>query len=207
MVLWFNWRMEGLEQVPAEGPVIAACNHVSYLDPLCHGLFLIKAGRRPRFLAKSELYQKWFMRQVLTGAKQIPVRRGTGELGPVEAATGSLARDECVVIYPEATLTRNPDYSPMQGKTGVARIALASSAPIVPIAVWGSHRVLPRKDEKKDFAFGRPIMVKAGPPMDLSLFDGDAEDPQVLREATDAVMDELSRLVAELRTRYPKRWA
>jgi len=208
MAFWFNWHAEGVEHVPLQGPLVVACNHISELDPLCQGLFLVRAGRRPRFLAKSDLLEKWILRKVLLGAKQIPVYRGTGDRGPVDASVEALGRGECVVIYPEATLTKNPDYSPMQAKLGIARIAFEAGAPVLPLAVWGSHRFMPRRGERKDLSFGRPIMLKASAPMDLSGFAaGGVDDPQALRQATDHVMAELSRLVADLRARYPKRWA
>jgi hypothetical protein len=73
--------------------------------------------------------------------------------------------------------------------------------------VWGSHRFLPRRGEEKDQRFGRPILVKAGPAIDLSAYEDRVDDPEALRQATDDVMAELSRLVADLRARYPKRWA
>ena len=76
--LWFNWRLEGLERVPAEGPAIIAGNHLSYLDPFAHGVFVVKAGRRPRFLAKQELFDAPFVGTVLRGAHQISVQRGSG---------------------------------------------------------------------------------------------------------------------------------
>lgn len=208
LAFWFNWNMEGMEHVPPSGPLLVACNHISELDPLCQGLFLVRAGRRPRYLAKSDLLENWLLRRALHGARQIPVYRGTGDRGPVEAAVKGLREGECVVIYPEATLTKNPDYSPMPGKTGIARIAFEADAPVLPIAVWGSHRALPRRGEEKSFKFGRPILVKAAPAIDLSEYaDRGVDDPTAVREATDHVMGELSRLVAELRARYPKRWA
>jgi 1-acyl-sn-glycerol-3-phosphate acyltransferase len=207
MAFWFNWHEEGRDLIPREGPLLVAANHISELDPLCHGMFLVRAGRRPRFLAKSELLDTWLVRKVLLGAKQIPVYRGTGDRGPVDAAVNALRADQCVVIYPEATLTKNPDYSPMQAKTGIARVALEAQVPVLPLAVWGSHRFMPRRGETKDLTFARPILVKAGAPIDLSGYDDQRDDPEALREATDLVMDELSRLVAELRAGYPKRWA
>lgn len=208
MALWFNWSLEGREHLPADGPVLVACNHISYLDPLCQGYFLVKAGRRPRFLAKAELYRNPFLRAVLKGARQIPVERGSGDAGPVDAAAASLRDGQCVVVYPEGTVTKNPDHSPMQGKTGVARLTLASEVPVVPIAVWGSHFVLPRKADGlgRSLSFGRPIMVKAGPPMDFSEHSERRGDKAILRQVTDEVMAELSRLVEDLRSRYPKRW-
>jgi 1-acyl-sn-glycerol-3-phosphate acyltransferase len=204
--LWFRWRFEGLANIPAEGPALIAGNHISYFDPLAHGYFIEKAGRRPRFLAKTELYRNAFLRRVLTGARQIPVRRGSGARAPVDAALAALREGEVVVVYPESTVTRNEDHSPMQGKTGVARLTLASGVPIIPLAVWGSQKVWQRSG-KKSLHFGRPIWVKAGPPIDFSVHEEDPEHPEVLRKVTDHVMGEVSLLVDDLRARYPKRWS
>ena len=98
MQLWFNWRLEGLEKIPAEGPVIVAGNHLSYVDPLAHGYFVVKAGRRPRFLAKQELFEAPFVGTVLRGARQISVERGTGDRSPLEDAGRAVERGEVVVI-------------------------------------------------------------------------------------------------------------
>ena len=206
ITLWFNWRMEGLEQIPAEGPALVACNHISYFDPLAQGLFMVKAHRRPRFLAKSELYDHWLLKRVLEGARQIPVHRGTGDRGPVEMAKKALREGEVVMIYPEATVTHNPDFTPMQAKTGIARISLAAEVPVIPLVVWGSQHV----DLKHGFhpgKFGRPIWLKAGTPLDFSAHVDARDDPATVRTVTDEVMAELSRLVGDLRSRYPKRWA
>jgi 1-acyl-sn-glycerol-3-phosphate acyltransferase len=203
--LWFDWTFEGLEHVPPEGPVLVACNHISYLDPLAHGYFLVKAGRRPRFLAKIELFRNPVTGPVLRGAGQIPVRRGSGERGPLELALKALHDGEVVVVYPESTITTNPDLSPMRGKAGIARLTLASHVPVVPLAVWGSAPVWQRGS--RDLRFGRPIWVKAGPPLDFSDHEPGRDDPAVLRRVTDQVMAELSLLVEDLRARYPKRWA
>jgi 1-acyl-sn-glycerol-3-phosphate acyltransferase len=205
IALWFRWRFEGLRNIPSEGPALIAGNHISYFDPLAHGYFIEKAGRRPRFLAKTELYRNPLLRRVLTGARQIPVRRGSGDRAPVDAALTALKEGEVVVVYPESTVTRNEDLSPMQGKSGIARLALASGVPVIPLAVWGSHHVWQRSGAKS-LKFGRPIWVKAGPPFDFSVYEEEPDHPEVLRRVTDHVMGELSVLVDDLRARYPKRW-
>jgi 1-acyl-sn-glycerol-3-phosphate acyltransferase len=206
IALWFNWRFEGLEHIPPEGPILVACNHISYLDPLAHAYMLVKAGRRPRFLAKSELYGNPLLRRLLKGTRQIKVERGSGSMAPVELAKQALREGEAVMVYPEGTITRNPDYTPMEGKTGVARLTLSSEVPVLPMAVWGSHHVWQREGAGS-LKFGRPIWVKAGTPVDFSLYDGQKDDPATLRKITETVMDELTRLVTDLRARYPKRWS
>ena len=203
---WFRWRFEGFEHIPKVGPALIAANHISYFDPLAHGYFLVKAGRRPRYLAKIELFQNPLTGPILRGVRQIPVRRGSGDRAPIEFGGKALRSGEMVVVYPESTVTTNPDFSPMKGKTGVARLALATGVPVIPLAVWGTAPIWQR-DGKRNLKFGRPIWVKAGPPLDLSRYEERAEDPEALREATDEVMGQLSLLVDDLRARYPKRWS
>ena len=164
--LWFNWRLEGLERVPAEGPAIIAGNHLSYLDPFAHGVFVVKAGRRPRFLAKQELFDAPFVGTVLRGAHQISVQRGAGDRSPIDDATRAVEQGEVVVIYPEGTTTTtNEDFSPGRGKTGAVRLSIATGIPILPVATWGGQFVW-RKSGRQSLEFGRPIWVAAGEPFD-----------------------------------------
>jgi len=206
MQLWFNWRLEGLEKIPQEGPVIVAGNHLSYVDPLAHGYFVVKAGRRPRFLAKQELFDAPFIGTVLRGARQISVERGTGDRSPLEDAGRAVERGEVVVIYPEGTTaTTHEDFSPGRGKTGAVRLSLATGVPILPVATWGGQFVW-RRSGRQSLTFGRPIWVVAGEPFDPSeRLDGEA-DARRLRTLTDDLMGELDKLVADLRARYPTRW-
>lgn len=199
--LFFRWRLLGVQHIPRSGPVIVACNHISYFDPLCHAYMIDRSGRRCRFFAKSELWKNPFLRFVLTHAHQIPVERGSGETGPVEKAIEWLQRGELVVIYPEATITTNPDLTPMTGKTGVGRVALATGAPVVPIAVWGSHWVRPKR-RKPVHKLRRLITLKAGEPMRFDDLEG-RDEAEAAREVTDRVVGELDRLVRELHKIYP----
>lgn len=206
MQLWFNWRLEGLEKIPAEGPVIVAGNHLSYVDPLAHGYFVVKAGRRPRFLAKQELFDARFVGTVLRGARQISVERGTGDRSPLEDARRAVERGEVVVIYPEGTTTTtHEDFSPGRGKTGAVRLAIATGVPILPVATWGGQFVW-RRSGRQSLTFGRPMWVVAGEPFDpTERLDGEP-DAGRLRTLTDDLMGELDKLVAHLRARYPTRW-
>ena len=204
--LWFNWRLEGLERVPAEGPVIIAGNHLSYLDPFAHGVFVVKAGRRPRFLAKQELFDARFVGTVLRGAHQISVQRGTGDRSPIDDAARAVEQGEVVVMYPEGTTTTtNEDFSPGRGKTGAVRLSIATGIPILPVATWGGQFVW-RKSGRQSLEFGRPIWVAAGEPFEPTERQEGDPDGRALRASTDDLMTELGRLVEDLRRRYPARW-
>lgn len=204
--LWFNWRLEGTDRVPAAGPLIVAGNHLSYLDPFAHAYFVVEAGRRPRFLAKRELFDNWFTGMVMRGAGQIPVDRGTGDARPLAAAAEALERAEVVVIYPEGTTeTTDPEFRPARGKTGVARLALMSGVPVLPVATWGGQYVW-RRSGRESLRFGRPIWVVAGEPLDLASSGVDPADVEGTQALTDGVMGSLAALVDDLRARYPKRW-
>ena len=203
---WFSWRFEGVEHIPQEGPTLVAANHISYFDPLAHAYLMVKAHRKPRFLAKSELYENWLLRHLLEGAHQIKVVRGSGDRSPIDNAKKALADDEAVVIYPESTVTKNPDFSPMMNaKTGIARLTLQTGVPVLPVAVWGSQQVW-QKDGARSLKFARPIWVKAGPPLDFSEYSESATDEATLRTVTAQVMTEITTLVDDLRSRYPKNW-
>jgi 1-acyl-sn-glycerol-3-phosphate acyltransferase len=204
--LWFNWRFEGLDEIPAEGPMIVAGNHLSYLDPFAHAYFVIKAGRRPRFLAKRELFENPLLRTVLNGARQIPVDRGSGDQSPLESAEQALGAGEIVVIYPEGTSTSTTaEFSPGRGKTGALRLALASGVPILPVATWGGQFVW-RKEGRQSLEFGRPIWVRAGERFDAHTLAGADADPATVRALTDELMARLTGIVDQLRERYPARW-
>lgn len=204
--LWFRWRFEDLDLIPREGPAILACNHLSYLDPLANANAVVKAGRRPRFLAKDDLFRIPVVGSALRGAHQIPVRRGTKDPSSLRLALKALTGGECVVIYPEGTVTTRPDHLPMEGKTGTVRLSLASGVPITPLASWGSHAVW-QKSGKGSLRFGRPVWLKAGSPLDFSSRADEAGDRDAVRAMTAEVMDALTSLVVDLRSRYPERWA
>jgi 1-acyl-sn-glycerol-3-phosphate acyltransferase len=205
--LWFNWRMEGLDQIPRDGPIIVAGNHLSYLDPFAHAYFVVAAGRRPRFLAKSELFENAFLRMVLLGAGEIPVQRGARDQSALQASTDALERGEILVVYPEGTTaTTNEDFSPGRGKTGAVRLALATGVPIVPVATYGGQYVW-RRSGRGSLKFARPILMRAGTPIDVGKLASDPDGPRTPRALTDLVMTELGALVADMRARYPRRWS
>lgn len=200
---WFRLSHEHLERIPRSGPAIVACNHISYLDPLTNGEAVVRAGRRPRFLAKEDLFRIPIVGRALRGAGQIPVSRGTRDRSSLDRAAEALDRGEVIVVYPEGTVTKREDGLPMEGRTGLVRLALRTGAPIVPMASWGSRAVW-QKTGKGSLRFGRPIWTSVGEPMELSANPDRGQG--ALRQHTAEVMDAITMLAVQLRDRYPRRW-
>jgi len=203
---WFRLRYEDLDAIPADGPAIVACNHLSYLDPLTNADAVVRAGRRPRFLAKDDLFEIPLVGAAFRGANQIPVHRGTGGEAPLRRALKALTEGECVVIYPEGTVTKRPDHLPMEAKTGAVRLSLASGVPITPLASWGSQAVW-QKSGPGSLKFGRPVWSKAGPAFDVTSRADELEDHEAVRAMTDELMAAITSLVMDLRARYPEPWS
>jgi 1-acyl-sn-glycerol-3-phosphate acyltransferase len=200
--LLFRWRVIGLEQIPRRGPAIIVPNHISNFDPLCVAYLVDLAKRRPRFLAKASLWKNPILRFLLKGAGQISVNRGTGETTPMVAAENGLRRGEVIVLYPEGTITTNLDLTPMRGKTGIARLALSTGAPVVPVGQWGAQW-MGGKGRTMKYRGHRLIMFNVGAPMTFGDLVGRQEDPDVRREVTDRIMTEVERLVRELHKLHP----
>ncbi len=193
-----DWR--GAEHIPADGGFVAALNHVSYVDPLTFAHFVYDNGRLPRFLGKEVLFRLFFVGRVMRGAKQIPVYRETQDASRAfSAAVGAVDAGECVAIYPEATLTRDPEGWPMVGKTGAARVALETGAPVVPIAQWGPQELLAPYAKKPHILPRKTMHVRAGAPVDLSAFAGRPIDGPLLREVTEQIMVAITDLLEEIR--------
>jgi 1-acyl-sn-glycerol-3-phosphate acyltransferase len=189
----------GAEHLDGAG-IVVVTNHVSHFDPLVFAHFLYDNGRLPRFLAKAALFRIFFVGSVLRGAKQIPVYRDSVDAASAySAAVDAVRRGECVAIYPEATLTRDPDLWPMVGKTGAARVALETDAPVIPIAQWGPQYVL-APYTKRPHLFPRRVMhVKAGPPVDLTEYAGRPIDAPLLHEVTEKIMAAITELLEQIR--------
>jgi 1-acyl-sn-glycerol-3-phosphate acyltransferase len=202
---WVRLDCQGLNHVPRQGPVIIAANHISYFDPLCLGVFIDAAGREVRFLAKSELYRNPLLGWVLRSAGQIPVYRESRDAArSLQDAVAAMREGAAVVIYPEGTTTRNPDFSPMKAKTGVARLAALTGAPVVPVGIWGAHLLFTR-GKIGPFRRGIRVVVRAGPPMDLGLAPDATLEAQ--GGARDRLMDAIVGLVEEGKTGWsPPAW-
>ncbi len=200
-----TWERTGVEQLTrAEGGIIVAPNHTSWFDPFVVAYALWEADRPPRFLGKESVFRIPVIGRILFHAGQIPVYRETVEAGAaVREAVAALDGGECVVIYPEGTITRDPGLWPMSGKTGAVRIALATGRPLYPMAQWGSQDVMgPYKKELRLLPRKR-IRVAVGPPVDLSDLAGPEPDAATLAIAADRLMDAITALVAGLRDEQP----
>ena len=191
--LVFRPQTEGVENVPAEGPAILASNHLSYVDWMFMPLTL---PRRVTFVAKAEYFttpglKGWFQKKFFSGAGQVPIDRSGADAaeGALRAAKRILGQGDLFGIYPEGT--RSHDGRLYRGKTGVARLALETKVPVVPVAVVGTDVVAP--PGKKFGAVTRPI-VRFGPPLDFSRYEGLENDRFILRSITDEIMYEIMRL-------------
>lgn len=199
------WRREfsGQEHIPPSGGFIVAANHISHADPVALVDFLMfDLALAPRFLAKSDLFRgNGLVSRVMRGAGQIPVHRHTADASKaLDAAVEALRQGETVVLYPEGTVTRDPDKWPMVARTGVARLALLSGAPVIPVAQWGAQEVLDSYRSPGFHPFPRRTMrFRVGPPVDLSPYLGREMTAEVLRGATDAVMDAITAELEALR--------
>ncbi|WP_127843237.1 lysophospholipid acyltransferase family protein [Actinomyces wuliandei] len=193
-------QVSGVENIPADGGFVAVANHLSDLDSLTAMRSIVDAGVPIYSLTKSSLFRVPVLGSVLRAGGQIPVQRSSS------AASGSLAEaervlraGEAVMVFPEGTLSRDPLKWPMTGKTGAARLAMATGVPVLPMGQWGAHmildtysvrlRPLPRKD----------VRVRIGEPLDLSRFGSDVTDREAVRECTAEIMRAITSLVEELR--------
>jgi len=202
-----DWR--GQHQLQRPGGLLVIANHISNVDFLVIADFVHGSRRPVRFLAKDSLFTVPVVGRVLSGAEQIPVHRAMTSAGDaLVTAVAALQAGECVVVYPEGTLTRDPQTWPMLGKTGAARMALRTGVPVVPVAQWGAQAILPA-GSRLPRVFGRQtVQVEAGPPLDLSRFRGQPLDGPVLRELTELFMSTLTTMVGRLRVEQPPvgRW-
>lgn len=197
-----TWR--GQQHVPAGGKILVA-NHISHFDPLVIAHFVVYGiDSWPRYLAKASLWKVPVLGPFLHRVHQIPVERGSVEaVKSLDALVDALQQGGTVVIYPEGTTTKEPDLWPMRGKTGAARLALATGAPVIPVANWGAQDIFDPRTKKIRFRPRTPVSVIAGPPVDLGKWLGEAPSRPVLEEMTEQIMLSIRSLVGEVREGEP----
>jgi 1-acyl-sn-glycerol-3-phosphate acyltransferase len=200
-----RWDIEGDGRLTDQDRgVIVAPNHLSWFDPLVVAFVLWQADRPPRFLGKQAVFRVPVFGRIIRNAGQIPVYRETADAASaIRDALAALERGECVVVYPEGTITRDPDLWPMSGKTGAVRLALESGSPLFPLVQWGAHEVM--GPYRKEFRIlpRKTMHVRVGPAVDLSDLVGGSVDARTLALATDRLMDALTAMLADVRGETP----
>ena len=194
-----DWR--GGQYLRIDGGIVVAMNHLSWYDPLVAAHFVNDNGRPVRFLAKAEIFKIPVLGAILKSAGQIPVQRGNSDAaaGSLRAAFAAIEDNQCVVIYPEGTLTRDPQLWPMTAKTGAARIALMTGAPVIPAAQWGPQEVLAPYSKRPKFFPRKTMHVWAGPEVDLDDLRALPVSAATLREATERIMRDITKILATQR--------
>lgn len=208
---WFaKIEITGGENLPIDGPYVLAPNHYSEFDPLIVAVATWRLGRAPRFMAKESLFRVPVLGALLRATGMIPVARAataTAAKHTIEQAEQLAADGRGVIVYPEGSLTRDPEMWPMRGKTGAVRLALAGGMPVIPVATWGVQQILPRYGKLRIFPPRRRVQVVLGPAVNLDAYRT-APTQAGLVAATDVVMADISRLLGGLRGQTPptERW-
>ncbi|MDQ2795778.1 MAG: 1-acyl-sn-glycerol-3-phosphate acyltransferase, partial [Actinomycetota bacterium] len=194
-------RYRHMDRIPQRGPAIIVTNHVSHIDPFLVSKFILDAARAPRFLAKESLFAVpavgWGMR--IMG--HIPVKRGTDDARQsLSAAVEALDNGKILVLHPEGTVTRDPQFWPMIGKTGAARLAsLVPDVAVIPIAQWGVQEQIDIYQKKIKLVPRPKHVMSVGEPIDLRKFRDLEVTPDVLHDMTEVIMRRLRTDVADLR--------
>ena len=192
-----DWRHG--ERIPATGGCVIALNHISHVDPLTAAHIVYDHGRLPRYLAKSGLFRNRALGYLLTAAGQIPVEREGRGAAAYAAAVEAVRRGELVVVYPEGTITRDPDMWPMTGKTGAARIALETGCPVLPVGQWGAHELLPPYSKKPHLFPRTHVVMSVGEPVALDDLRAQPVTAEVVREAAERILAAITAQLEEIR--------
>ncbi|MCH9840971.1 MAG: 1-acyl-sn-glycerol-3-phosphate acyltransferase [Actinomycetia bacterium] len=198
-----DWR--GFDQLlQQKGGIVVGTNHTSWFDPLPVAHALWSHDRPPRFLGKESVFRVPIFGWIISNAGQIRVYRESSEAAfALRDAVAAAKSGECVVVYPEGTITRDPDVWPMQGKTGAVRIALESGCPLYPMVQWGAQAVMGPYRKQLRLLPRKTMSVWLGEPIDLERFRGQAWTPELLHEATDLLMHTLAQMEGEIRGDIP----
>ena len=182
------------EHVPRQGGAVIACTHVSYLDFIFCGLGALPADRLVRFMAKREVFENRIAGPLMRGMRHISVNRAAGKASYDEAVE-RLRSGEVVGVFPEATISRSFTVKPI--KSGAVRMAAEAGVPVVPMSLWGTHRLWTKDRPKTLTKRHVPIHIHAGEPF----WPTPQDDPEVL---TDDLRKRMSVILDELQAGYPE---
>ncbi|MBS1675021.1 MAG: 1-acyl-sn-glycerol-3-phosphate acyltransferase [Actinobacteria bacterium] len=196
-------RIRGAERMPRTGAFVLAPNHYSEFDPLIVAVAVWRLGRAPRFMAKESLFRVPVLGWALRGTGMIPVARASSAAAAKQTLQQSrelVEHGRGVIVYPEGTLTRDPDLWPMRGKSGAVRLALAGEIPLIPMAQWGTQKIMGRYQKGLSlWPLRKKVDVLIGDPVDLSDLYGRAGESAALTEANERLMGAITALLEELR--------
>lgn len=202
MVPWMKIDVEGLENLPKDRGYLLVCNHLSNIDAVCLLWVMMKADVPVRIMAKSELFKVPLLGGAMRRMQLLPVDRKSKEPGAILASAAKALRDgECVAIYPEGTLTTDPEEWPMRIKTGAARLALDTGVDVIPFIHWGEQKIMRSGSALIDFRPQRKVSVRIGQPIDLDDLHHDtgSADHHAVDEATARIQRAMIDQVAALR--------
>jgi putative phosphoserine phosphatase/1-acylglycerol-3-phosphate O-acyltransferase len=187
----------GLDQIPVRGAALLAANHRSYFDVVALALVAARAGRPVRFLGKKELFDAPVVGQIARALGGISVDRGSGSGQPLRDAQRALEAGELVVILPQGTIPRGPAFFDpvLKAKTGTARLAAMTGAPVVPIGLWGTEKVWPRSSRVPNMVnLTHPptVRIRVGPDVKLGLEDAVADSAAIMEAIVALLPDEAS---------------
>ncbi|MEC3973766.1 lysophospholipid acyltransferase family protein [Amycolatopsis sp. H20-H5] len=195
----------GGEKIPREGGALLVLNHISHMDPAVDSVFVHRQKRIPCFLAKESVAKAPIFGKIFLGSGGIPVYRGSVAAGDsLRAAHQALRDGKIVVIYPEGTITRDPDGWPKKSFTGAARLALENDVPVIPIARWGTNYIFNGYTKKLTPFPRRTVTHLVGDPLELDVYRArNRRSASNLRQVTEVMMDEVTALLAEIRHEPP----
>lgn len=201
--VFFRRQVRHAERLVEPGPAIIVANHVSHVDPILLASVVWDAGFRPRFLAKAGLFATPVIGRAIKGTGQVPVLRGSADAAlSLQAAMDVLAAGDRVLIYPEGTVTRDPQGLPMTGRSGAARLAaLMPDVPVIPIGQWGARESVDIYAKRIRLRPRRRVLYTVGEPLDLRPILGGSDAPSAddLHHATEVIMARLTELAIESR--------
>lgn len=198
-----RWDFRGGRNVPQQGGVLLAVNHLTHVDPIVLVAYCMAQGRIPRFLAMQELWGMKVVGAPLRGGRHIPVDRKASGIEAYRAAVDAVKRGECVVVYPEGGFPHESDGWPQKAHTGIARMALATGAPVIPVGQWGANHLLPPQAKVGTLVPRATLRVLAGEPVELTDLVGKQGQRKALQEATDRIMARVTDELAILRGEMP----
>jgi putative phosphoserine phosphatase/1-acylglycerol-3-phosphate O-acyltransferase len=190
-----RFTVNGIEHVPAAGPVILVSNHRSYFDVAALAIMVAKLGRTVRFMGKQELFDAPVVGQLSRALGGIAVDRGSGSGDSMAKATAALHAGEAIIILPQGTIPRGEAFfdTVLHGKTGAARLAADTGAPVIPVGVWGTEQVWARAAKFPNVTtLQHPprVSVTVGPPVKLGLADAVADTAALMDAIVDLLPDE-----------------